>query len=126
MSATSDEAAVRQAFDRLIKALLSADKGALEAGVADQLSFVHADGHVQRKADFVAVIANKKAIYRSATVSEPTITVIGDAAMIRYTGEFQVEAGGRAFTLKLVVLHVWVKDGGTWKLLAHQGTKLPA
>ena len=24
--------------------------------------------------------------------------------------------------LKLAILQVWMKDGGAWKLLAHQGT----
>ena len=125
MPITADQAAVKKALDDQIKALLAADKAALEAGVDDRLAFVHADGHVQNKAEFVAVIASRKAIYKSATVGEPAVTVMGDSAMVRYTGEFQVEAGPRAFTLKLVVLQVWVKDAGAWKLLAHQGTKLP-
>ena len=122
MSVTADEAAVKKAVDDLIKALLAADKAKLEAGVGDQLSFGHADGHIQDKADFVAVVASKKAIYRSVTfIDQPTVTVMGNNAIVRYTGDIEVEAGGRVISLKLAILQVWMKDGGAWKLLAHQG-----
>lgn len=121
MGATADEAAVKKALDDLIKAMLAADKAELEAGVADQLSFCHANGHIQDKAEFVTVIASKKAIYKSITfVEQPTVTVMSNTAVVRYTTA--VEVG--SISLKLVVLQVWVKDSRAWKLLAHQATKL--
>jgi ketosteroid isomerase-like protein len=121
---TADEAAVKKALDDLAKAMMAADKAGLEAMVADQLSFGHTTGRIQGKADFVAEIADKKTIYKSITPTELTVAVMGNNAIARHIDTVEAQAGERAISLKLVVLQVWVKDGGAWKLLAHQGTKI--
>jgi ketosteroid isomerase-like protein len=123
MPGTAEQAVVKKALDDLVNAFLTADKAALEALVSDRVNFVHADGHFQNKANFVEVIAGKKAVYKSISVMDPTVTVRGDTAIVRYATDTEVEAGGRAISLKLVVLQVWAKDAGAWKLLEHQGTK---
>src|SRR5215471_7849459 len=120
---SADEAAVRKAIDDLTKAMTAADKAVLEALVSDQLSYGHSGGQVQDKADFVAVIAGKKTIYKSITLSNPTIAVVGNNAIARHTFAAEVEANGQASSPKIGVMQVWVKDGGAWKLLARQAFK---
>ena len=121
---SADEAAVKQAIDDLTKAMMAADKAGLEAVVADRLSFGHTTGRIQGKADFVSEIADKKTIYKSIAPTELTVAVMGNNAIARHIDAVEAQAGERAISLKLVVLQVWVKDGGAWKLLAHQGTKI--
>ena len=120
---STDEAAVRQAIDDLTKAMMAADKAKLEMLVADQLSYGHSGGTVQNKAEFVSVIADKKTVYKTITLSEPTVSVVGNNAIARHTFAAEVEAGGQASSPKIGVLQVWVKDGGRWKLLARQAFK---
>jgi ketosteroid isomerase-like protein len=120
---SADEAAVRKAIDDLTKAMTAADKAALEALVADQLSYGHSSGAVQDKADFVAVIAGKKTIYKSITLSDHKVAVVGNNAIARHTFAAEVEANGQASSPKIGVMQVWVKDGGGWKLLARQAFK---
>jgi hypothetical protein len=120
MNVTAGDAAVKKALDHLIKALLTADKAVLEAGTAEQLSFGHADGHIQSKADLVAAVASKRVIYKSVTCTEPTVIVMGNTAIVRHIDDIEVEANGNVVSLKLGILQVWVNDGGLWKLLAHQ------
>jgi hypothetical protein len=67
---SADEGAVRKAVDDLTKAMTAADKAQLEALVSDQLSYGHSSGKVETKAEFVGVIAGKKTIYKSITLSE--------------------------------------------------------
>jgi ketosteroid isomerase-like protein len=117
---SADDAAVRKAVETLVKAITAADKAALDGVVSDQLSFGHADGRVEDKAAFVGGIVAKKVIYKSVTIEDPKITVAGNNAIARYPAAVEVEAGGRAISLKLGIMTVWVKDGGSWKLLAHQ------
>lgn len=117
---SADEAAVKQAVDDLTKAMMAADKAKLEALVSDRLSYGHSGGVVQNKAEFVEVIADKKTIYKTITLSDATVTVVGNDAIARHTFSAEVEAGGKPLTPKLGVLQVWVKDGGSWKLLARQ------
>lgn len=120
MGTTGEETAVRKALDDLVKAMLAADKAALAAKTADRLNFCHANGHIQNKTEFLT----SKAIFKSITVEQPAVTVRGDSAVVRYTTVTEVEGGGRAFSLNLAVLHVWVKEDGAWKLLEHQGTSI--
>jgi hypothetical protein len=112
---------VKQAIDDLTKAMLAADKARLEALVSDQLSYGHSSGVIQSKAEFVGVIADKKTVYKTITLSDSSVTVVGNDAIARHTFAGEVEAGGKPSSPKLGVLQVWVKSGGSWKLLARQG-----
>ena len=117
---SADEAAVGKAIDDLTKAMMAADKAKLEALTADQLSYGHSSGKVETKAEFVAAIADKKTIFKSITLSNPSVAVVGNNAIARHIFAAEVEAGGQASSPKIGVMQVWVKDGGGWKLLARQ------
>src|SRR5262245_28048041 len=117
---SADETAVKKAIDDLVKAMTAADKAALEAVVTERLSFGHSNGMVENKAEFVGGIASKNVIYKSITLSDPTIIVVGNDAIARYTANVDVQRGGNPISLKLGVMTVWIKAGGTWKLLAYQ------
>jgi hypothetical protein len=120
---SADEASVKKAIDDLTKAMMAADKARLEELVSDQLSYGHSGGVVQNKADFVGVIVGKKTLYKSITLSEPIVNVVGNNAIARHTFAAEVEADGKPSSPKIGVLQVWVKDGGAWKLLARQAFK---
>ena len=117
---SADEAAVNKAVDDLNKAMLAADKAKLEALVADQLSYGHSAGRIETKKEFVDVVAGKKTIYKSITISEPTVAVTGNNAVARHTYAVEFESEGKPGSAKIGVMQVWVKDGGAWKLLARQ------
>src|SRR6201989_729047 len=72
---SADETAVRKAIEDLTKAMVAADQDKLEALAADQLSYGHSAGKVETKAEFIGVIADKKTIYKSITLSDPTVAV---------------------------------------------------
>ena len=117
---SADEAAVGKAIEDLTKAMMAADKAKLEALTADQLSYGHSSGKVETKAEFIGVIADKKTIFKSITLSNPSVAVVGNNAIARHIFAAEVEAGGQASSPKIGVMQVWVKDGGRWKLLARQ------
>jgi hypothetical protein len=69
----------------------------------------------------VAAVTSKKVIYKSGTfITEPTVTIRGNTAIVRHIDDIAVEANGNVVSLKLAILQVWVNDGERWKLLAHQ------
>ena len=121
-----DEAAVNQAIDDLRKAMLAADQAGLEALVTDQLSYGHSGGVIESKAQFVNVIISKKTIYKSITLSEPSVTVVGDNAIARHIFSADFEADGKPGSSRVGVLQVWTKQDSRWKLLARQAFRLPA
>lgn len=117
---SADEAAVAKAVDDLNKAMLAADRAKLEMLVADKLSYGHSGGRVESKKEFVDVVAGKKTTYKSITISEPTVVVVGNNAIARHTYAVEFESDGKPGSAKIGVMQVWVKDGGAWKLLARQ------
>ena len=84
MAQASEESAVNAAIEALTKAMLQADKAELERLVADQLSYGHSSGLVETKSQFVDVIASKKTIYKTITLSEPSTAIAGVNAIVRH------------------------------------------
>jgi hypothetical protein len=120
---SADETAVLQAVDALNKAMLAADRAQLEALVADQLSYGHSSGTLQTKAQFVDVIVDKRTIYKSIVLSEPTTVIAGNEAIVRHSAAVEAEVDGKSVSAKIGVLQVWVRQDGRWKLLARQAFK---
>jgi ketosteroid isomerase-like protein len=123
---SDDEAAVNAAVEALTKAMLQADRGALERLVADQLSYGHSSGLLESKAQFVDVVANRKTVYKAITLSEPSTVMAGDNAIVRHIFSNTTETGGKTASISVGILQVWQKQAGNWKLLARQAFRLPA
>jgi ketosteroid isomerase-like protein len=119
-----DEAAIERSVEALRKALLDSDKAALEQLTASQLSYGHSDGRVQTKPEFIDGVMTRKAVVKSLTFPELKIAVVGNAAIARHIYASESETDGKANTVRIGVLEVWQKEGGSWKLLARQGYKL--
>jgi len=126
LAETGNEAAVTAAVEALTKAMLQADRAALERLVADQLSYGHSSGLVETKAQFVNVIANRKTVYKSITLSEPSTVMAGDNAVVRHIFSNTTETAGKTASINVGILQVWQKQAGNWKLLARQAFRLPA
>jgi len=105
--------------------MLAADQTGLEGLVTDQLSYAHSGGVVESKAQFVNVIVSKKTIYKSITLSEPSVVIVGNNAIARHIFSAETESDGKASSARVGVLQVWLKQDGRWKLLARQAYRLP-
>ena len=121
---SADATAVADAVAALTQAMLAADKAKLESLVADQLSYGHSDGVIQNKAEFVDVIASKKTVYKSIVLSDQTVAVVGDNAIVRHAWSSESERDGKSTMSKIGVMQVWQKQGTNWKLLARQAFKV--
>jgi hypothetical protein len=126
MAQASEESAVNAAVEALTKAMLQADKAELERLVADQLSYGHSSGLVETKSQFVDVIASKKTIYKTITLSEPSTAIAGVNAIVRHIFSNTTETNGKTASISVGILQVWQKQDGAWRLLARQAFKLPS
>ena len=120
-----DEAAVAQNVEILRKAQLEADRASLAQVTSDQVSYGHSDGRVETKEQFIAGVMNRKQVVKSLTFPDLKLSVAGDAAIVRHIFLSESELDGKATTTRIGALQVWQKQGGTWKLLARQGFRLP-
>lgn len=120
---SKDEKAVGQAVESLRKALLDGDKASLEKIADNRLSYGHSSGKIEDKAAFVEALVSGKSDFVTLNLSDQTITVAGNTAIVRHTLDGDTKDNGQAGTVHLNVLLVWVKEGGGWKLLARQAVR---
>jgi len=63
--------------------------------------------------------------YFDIDLTEQTIKVSGNTAIVRHILSGNTNDGGKPGTVKLGVLTIWQKQKGQWRLLARQAFKLP-
>jgi ketosteroid isomerase-like protein len=119
-----DEAAVARAVDALSKAMLAADKAALETLTAEELSYGHSSPKVDTRASFVDSIMTGKSAFKTIELTRQTIQVVGDIAIVRAHFSSDIIPEGKPGHVELEMLMIWQKRGGAWKLLARQGFKV--
>jgi ketosteroid isomerase-like protein len=123
---TKDENAVAAAVENLRKAMIDGDKAALEKLTCDELSYGHSSGKIEDKTAFVEALASGKSDFITIELSEQTIKIAGNAAIVRHILNGTNIDAGKQGSIHLSVLTVWQKQSKEWKLLARQAVKIPA
>lgn len=122
---TADEKAVATAVEKLRKAMIAGDKATLESLVADEVSYGHSSGLVENKAQFVDQFVTGKSVFVNIALSDQTIKIAGDAAIVRHRLVADTNNNKVPGKVDIIILLVWQKQKGEWKLLARQAAKLP-
>ena len=125
MAQSKDESAVAAAVESLKKAMIDADKAGLQKLTAEQLSYGHSSGKVEDKTTFIENIVSGKSDFVTIDLTNQTIAVSGDAAIVRHTLSATTNDSGNPGSVKLNILLIWQKQKGEWKLLARQAVKIP-
>ena len=118
------EAAVATAVETLRKGMLDADKAVLDKYTAPELSYGHSSGKVETKQEFVESLSSGKSDFLAIYLSNQTIKVEGNTAIVRHVLSGSTNDNGTPGTVKLSVLTIWQKQGGQWKLLARQAVRM--
>jgi hypothetical protein len=122
---SNKEKAVAIAVEKLRKGMIDGNKQELEMLVADQLSYGHSGGHIDDKKNFIEKISSGKSDFVTIDLSDQTISISGKTAIVRHQLNARTNDGGKPGEVHLLVLLVWQKQGGNWKLLARQAVKMP-
>lgn len=105
------------------EALLSGDRARLGGLLHPGLVHVHAKGQVDTRESYLAG-GGFKVDYQRVERAGLEVRVLGDAALM--TGRQLLEAvrkeSGERIRIDSFVTQVWVRAGGSWKLLAFQTT----
>lgn len=120
---SKDEKQVLAAVDALRAAMLSGDRSKLAAIAAPQLTYGHSNGLIEDKAAFIENLASGTSDFVTIDLSEQTVRIDGDVALVRHKLAAQTNNGGVPGSVKLGVLLVFRKQQGKWLLLARQAFK---
>jgi ketosteroid isomerase-like protein len=119
--AQKEQAAVAKAVESLRVLMITPNKAKLEALTADSLSYGHSGGSVQGKAEFIESLTSGKSDFVTIDLSNQTIRVVGDLAIVRHTLSAHTKDMGKPEAdIKLAILTIWQKQKGAWKFIARQ------
>jgi len=119
-----DKEDVRAADLRRISALIHADRAALEAVLADEVTYGHSDGRLQTKAELLTAITAGAVTYQSYDGPPPAVRIQETVALLSGIAELEATARGTKVKLWLRYLAVYEKRDGAWRLTAYQSTRL--
>jgi len=124
----SDEAviaAVRAADDERVAATMAADPARMDAIFSDALSYTHSNGKFDTKKSYVESLLKRTTVYtnydykdRTFFLATPDI-VIEKAHVIITAG-----APDKQTPNDLNIMAVWRNEGGKWRFLAWQSSKI--
>lgn len=123
-STVDDVAAVERRMDDLSKAIMAADRPALEGAAWPELTFGHANGRVESRAEFVGALAERRSVIPRFELSRVRTQLAGDLAISRGSLSGTYLSAGKPVEFQLGFVMVWQKRDGDWRLLAHQAHKL--
>jgi ketosteroid isomerase-like protein len=126
LAAAAPEDEIRQAEMAWVAAVKANDFTKLEGYLASDLIYTHSTGVIEDKAAYLKALKSGSQKYDEISHANLRIKAYGGdtgvvTAKVRMTGQSK----GTPFDNQLLMMHVWVKQGGRWQLAAHQTTRLP-
>lgn len=118
------ESEIRNLEARRFRALTEADVPTLERLLSDDLTYTHASGWRQTKAEFLASIRSGELLYHSFASDEVKVRVYGNVVLVTGRASAKVRAKGQELNVSLLYLEACVKQDGRWQLVAWQTTRV--
>lgn len=117
---------VRAADTARVMATIASNIDRLAPLLSDALSYGHADGRVQTKADFLAAVKSARIKYESYDYDDVKVSrATDDVALMTGRAKLRASGGGVRVEFSLKFLSVWRREDGVWRLLAYQSARLP-
>jgi hypothetical protein len=89
------------------------------------LSYGHSSGKIENQAQFIEALVSGSSDFKTMSFEDQTIQAKNNVAIVRHNLVAEVVDGGNASSIRIGVMLVWLKERGSWKLLARQAYKLP-
>lgn len=121
---TTTEADVLRADDRRFEAMRRGDWAALDAALADDMTYVHSTARLESKAEHVANLRAGRPHYRGIAPRERRARVHGGIGVVNGVSEMHVERDGKEQRFTVRYLAVYAKAGEQWRMIAWQSTKM--
>lgn len=122
---SADEKLVEEAIERLRIAMVEPDSTVLANLASDDLEYVHSSGTVRDKRGFIDEFMKRWTNFTKVMLLNQTIKITGDNAIVRHRLVADADIPGYPPVIDIIILMVWRKEEGTWRMLARQAAKIP-
>lgn len=117
-------AAVRQADAMRCAAMMRGDGPALAALLSDELRFVHSDGRIESKADYVRNLLAGDTAYAEVRTAELQTREPAPGVVVLFGAqEMRKRLGPTWSDVKLRFMAVWRLEDGRWRMFAWQSMR---
>ena len=108
------------------KANVDADTKVLGQLLDDDLEYVHSNGEVNTKKEFIESLVSGKRDYVATTFEIQGVRILGDVAIVRGTAKVTVGENGQSRDLDLGYTDIWVWKDKRWQMTAWRSARMPA
>ena len=122
---STDEKEISARVETLRKVMIAPDEIILKDLASEELVYVHSSGTTRDKAGFVDEFMKGWSIFTAITISDQSIKIAGDNAIVRHRLLADTKKADMPPKIDIIILMVWHKEDGKWKLLARQAAKIP-
>ncbi len=112
--------AERQRFDAMMKQ----DVAALDTLLDEDLTYVHTDGAMQSKEEFIELIRSRRLVYESIEPSELHVRVYDSAAIVTGLSQMRVRSATGVSSFGIRFTETYVRSDGRWLLAAWQAARV--
>ena len=117
--------ALKSAEAARFKANVDADTTVLGQVLDDDLEYVHSNGEVNTKKEFIDSLTSGKRDYVATTFVIDGVRILGDIAIIRGTAKVTVADNGQSRDLDLGYTDIWVWKDERWQMTAWRSARMP-
>jgi hypothetical protein len=117
--------AIRGLERERFRAMVEGDGSALEAILAENVSYVHTNGKRETKRQFIDAITAGRRRYRQIEIqSQDVMTAGADTWLVSGRALIEMESKNGALLFPIAYTAVHVQHEGNWQLLALQATRV--
>ena len=122
---TKDETQLIQRLEQFRMSMIQPYSIVLADLASDDLEYVHSSGTVRNKQEFIKEFVKRWTNFSKVTITNQTIKITGDDAIVRHRLVADAHNPVYPAVVDIIVLMVWRKENGKWKMLARQAAKIP-
>ena len=123
---SSDSAKVWSRVEALTKAIFETkDSAALSDIVSTRVTYGHSGGKLEDKAAMIRAAVSSKTTYKNSVLERVSVDVDGNTAIVRHNFKATSIENGTETPLNLLIMQVWRKEQGKWRIWARQAVKIP-
>lgn len=106
-------------------AMAEKDVATLKAVLSDDLIYTHSSARMDTKASLIGNMESGSTVYTSVVPSEVVAQDLGNAVVLTGVARISVMANGKPNSFGVRFTDVYANQGGTWRMVTWQSTKLP-
>ncbi len=125
MTTRQAEQEIRQREIRRFEAMVRGDVAALDDILSEDLTYTHATGVFETKAEFIAKLKSGQTKYESFAPEDMLVRLYGTTCVVTGMARVKVRVKGEPLSFQLRFTDVYVKKGDRWQMVAWQATRLP-